>query len=223
MKDRRIRGVIFDQDGLLFDTERLSVEAWNLAGDELGFHLEESFLRTIRGANAQDAAKRFQQAFGDAFDFWKLRERKQEIFLRMLRAREMPVKPGVHELLGYLKEQNYKVALATASSREYSKENLRRAGIEEFFSCMVTGDMVKQAKPNPEIFQKAAGMLGEEPARCLVLEDSINGVEAGIQGGFITVMVPDLTQPEEALRQRLHRVCGSLLEVRDWMMEERIA
>lgn len=221
MKDRTICGVIFDQDGLLFDTERLSAEAWDVAGDELGFHLQEAFLCTIRGANAQDAARRFREVFGDAFDFWKLRERKQEHFLRMLREREMPVKPGVHELLAYLKEKNYKMALATASSREYSAENLKRAGIESFFSCMVTGDMVKQAKPNPEIFWKAAELMGEEPAHCLVLEDSINGVEAGIQGGFVTVMVPDLTQPDEKLKGRADRVCNSLLEVRDWLMEEQ--
>ena len=221
MKDRTIRGVIFDQDGLLFDTERLSAEAWDMAGDELGFHLQESFLCTIRGANAQDAARRFGEVFGEAFDFWKLRERKQEHFLRMLRERDMPVKPGAYELLAYLKENNYKVALATASSREYSVENLKRAGIESFFSYMVTGDMVKQAKPNPEIFWKASKLMEEKPAHCLILEDSINGVEAGIQGGFVTMMVPDLTQPEEKLRQRLNRVCGSLLEVRDWLMEEQ--
>ena len=84
---------------------------------------------------------------------------------------------------------------------------------------MITGDMVKEAKPNPEIFLKAAEALGEKPENCLVLEDSLNGVEAGIKGGFVTVMVPDLTQPDEELRQRVDRVCGSLLEVRDWLTE----
>ena len=219
MENKKIRGVIFDQDGLLFDTERISVEAWNLAGDELGFHLEESFLCTIRGANAQDSAIRFRERFGDAFDFLKLRKRKQEHFMRILREREMPVKLGARELLIYLQEQEYKVALATASTREYSMENLERAGLTEFFSLMITGDMVQQAKPNPEIFLKAAEKMGEEPRHCLVLEDSLNGVEAGIQGGFVTIMVPDLTQPDQKLRSRVERVCDSLLEVRDWLME----
>ena len=190
-----------------------------MAGNELGFHLEESFLCTIRGANANDAARRFKERFGDEYDFLKLRGRKQEIFVKMLREMEMPVKPGVKELLTYLREKGYKIAMATASAREYSMDNLRLAGIDEFFDHVITGDMVKEAKPNPEIFLKAAEALGEKPENCLVLEDSLNGVEAGIKGGFVTVMVPDLTQPDEELRQRVDRVCGSLLEVRDWLTE----
>ena len=110
----------------------------------------------------------------------------------MLREMEMPVKPGVKELLTYLREKGYKIAMATASAREYSMDNLRLAGIDEFFDHVITGDMVKEAKPNPEIFLKAAEALGEKPENCLVLEDSLNGVEAGIKGGFVTVMVPDL-------------------------------
>lgn len=221
MEKRTINGVIFDQDGLLFDTERISVSAWNKAGDELGFYLEESFLKTIRGANAKDAVRRFEEEFGGAFDFWKLRERKQEHFLKMLREREMPVKPGAHELLRYLRDKGYKVALATASAREYSMDNLRLAGIEDFFQAVITGDMVTEAKPNPEIFLKAAEVLGEEPGHCLVLEDSLNGVEAGLRGGFVTIMVPDLTEPDESLKERVCRVCSSLLEVRDWLAKEQ--
>ena len=221
MEKGTIHGVIFDQDGLLFDTERLSAVAWKLAGDELGFYLEESFLKTIRGANASDAARRFQETFGDRFDFWKLRARKQEHFLRILRENEMPVKPGARELLCYLRQEGYKVALATASAREYSMENLRLAGIEEFFQEIITGDMVGEAKPNPEIFLKAAKALKEEPARCLVLEDSLNGVEAGLRGGFVTIMVPDLTEPDENLRGRVNRVCASPFEVKDWLIKEQ--
>lgn len=219
METRKINGVIFDQDGLLFDTERISIKAWDMAGNEMGFHLKEDFLCTIRGANANDAARRFRERFGEEYDFLKLRGRKQDIFVKMLREREMPVKPGVRELLVYLREKGYKIAMATASAREYSMDNLRLAGINEFFDYVITGDMVKEAKPNPEIFLKAAEALGEKPERCLVLEDSINGVEAGLKGGFVTVMVPDLTQPDDGLRQRVARVCGSLLEVRDWLAE----
>lgn len=217
---RKIKAVIFDQDGLMFDTERVSAEAWKLAGDELGFHLEESFLCTIRGVNYQDFCRRAKEAFGDSIDYMGLRNRKQEIFQQLLAERGIPVKPGLKELLSYLKEKKYKIALATASARERTLKNLREVGVEDYFEYIITGDMVTQAKPNPELFLKSAEVLGEAPENCMVLEDSLNGIEAGIRGGFVTVMVPDLTQPDEELRRRVSRVCASLYEVKE-LLESR--
>lgn len=217
---KRIHAVIFDQDGLMFDTERMSVEAWNIAGAEMGIHLEESFLCTIRGMNYRDTEKRFQEVFEGQFDYNKLRQRKKECFKQLRDSRPLPVKPGLCQLLAYLKEKNYKIALATAGEREYSLRNLREAGVESYFEYIISGDMVTQAKPNPELFLKSAEVLGEKPEDCLVLEDSLNGVEAGIRGGFFTIMVPDLTQPDETLRSRVNRVCTSLLEVKEFLENE---
>jgi len=211
--ERKIRAVIFDQDGLMFDTERLSSESWDLAGEEIGFYIKEDFLCTIRGMNRQDAAGRFREVFGDELDFEDLRERKNRHFQKILKTRGVPVKPGLRELLAYLREHDYKIILATASTREYSMHNLKETGIDSYFSQMVTGDMVKHAKPEPEVFLRAARLLGEAPENCMVLEDSLNGVEAGLRGGFVTVMVPDLTQPDEALRGRVDAVCSTLHEV----------
>lgn len=219
----KIKAVIFDQDGLMFDTERLSAEAWELAGADMGIQVGEEFLKTIRGTNAQDALIRMAEYFaGTGIDPVRLREKKKEYFSRIRSERPLPVKPGLYELLAYLKKQGYGIALATASDREYSLENLKEAGIADYFAHMITGDMVARAKPSPEIFIKAAQALGEAPEHCLVLEDSINGVEAGLAGGFVTVMVPDLTRPDEALTGRLFRVCESLFEVRDLLAQEDI-
>ena len=220
MKERTIKAVIFDQDGVMFDTERMSAKAWELAGNDLGVVLEESFLCTIRGMNYQDATALFEKWSGDrGIDCEDLRRRKKEYFTRMRKEQPLPVKPGLHELLAYLKGQGYKIALATGSTKEYSLENLREAGVESYFGHIISGDMVEHAKPSPDIFLKSAQVLGERPEHCLVLEDSLNGVEAGISGGFITVMVPDMTQPDEKLRARVDRVCDSLLEVKGWLQE----
>lgn len=217
MTDKTIKAVIFDQDGLMFDTERLSMEAWNIVGVECGICMEESFLCSIRGMNIQDAAKRFQEVFGDALDFTSFKQKKQECLARMLEERGVPVKPGLLELLAFLREQGYKTALATASTKEYTLYNLRETGTEPYFDYMITGDMVEHAKPNPEVFLKSAEALGETPEHCMVLEDSVNGVEAGIRGGFFTVMVPDITQPDDELSRRVDRVCSSLLEVKEML------
>lgn len=217
MINRDVKAVIFDQDGLMFDTERISVEAWHLVGEEWGIHLEEEFLSTVRGMNVRDAAERFRQELGGSVDYVRFKEEKQERFETMLRQRGVPVKPGLKELLVFLKEHGYKIAMATASTKEYSLENLREAGIEDYFDYIITGDMVIHAKPDPEVFLKSAEALGERPENCMVLEDSLNGLEAGLRGGFITVMVPDLTQPDEALRSRVDCVCTSLFQVKEML------
>lgn len=217
---RKVNAVIFDQDGVMFDTERMSAEAWELAGQETGVFLREDFLCTIRGMNAQDAAARYCQVYGaEPGEFEELRRKKKCHFDRLIAERGVPVKPGLAELLAYLKKQGIKTAMATGSMRDYSMRNLNGAGIADYFPVLITGDMVEQSKPSPEVFLKAAAALGEEPGHCMVLEDSLNGVEAGIRGGFITVMVPDLTRPDEALAKRLFRVCESLTEVKDLLEE----
>lgn len=217
---RDIRAVIFDQDGVMFDTERMSSKAWNKAGEELGIEVEESFLCTIRGMNYQDATARFEEKYGSrGIDYEELRRRKKEYFTAMRRELPLPVKPGLYELLAYLKEQGYQIALATGSTKEYSLSNLEEAGVAQYFAHIISGDMVEHAKPSPDIFLKSAEVLGEKPENCLVLEDSLNGVEAGIRGGFVTVMVPDMTQPDETLRGRVEAVCESLLDVREWLAQ----
>ncbi|MDO4267896.1 MAG: HAD family phosphatase [Eubacteriales bacterium] len=210
-----IKAVIFDQDGLMFDTERISGEAWRQAEKGFGIHVDDAFLNTIRGMNAADAKQRFCQAFGEQLDFEALRSRKRRIFEELLLQEGIPVKPGLYELLDYLKENGYPAAVASASSHSYTERNLRSTGIDGYFCCMVTGDMVERAKPDPAIFLQAARLLGKQPEECLVLEDSINGVEAGLRGGFVTVMVPDIARPDERLRRRVKRVCSSLLEVKE--------
>ena len=203
----------------MFDTERISKEAWHVVGGQMGIQLDESFLSTIRGANAADVSRRLLEKFGDQIDTEELRKRKYKYFRKILKERELPIKPGLYELLNYLEKNGYKIALATSSTREYSIDNLKRAGIENYFKYMVTGNMVKRAKPDPELFLKAAMEMDVSPSQCMVLEDSINGVEAGVRGGFLTIMVPDLTMPNKILNWHPHQICASLLEVRDLIAE----
>lgn len=216
MKEK-INAVIFDQDGLMFDTERLMAEAWYMVGNEQGFPMNEAYLSSTRGMNHEDAKRRFAECFGTSHDFYAARRRKKELFMEILEARGLPVKPGLRELLVFLKEHGYKTALATASDKAYALRNLKEAQIEPYFDYIISGDMVTHAKPNPEIFLKAAEALGEAPENCMVLEDSLNGVKAGIQGDFFTVMVPDMTQPDEELRSKLSGFCASLFEVKEMM------
>jgi HAD superfamily hydrolase (TIGR01509 family) len=207
----------------MFDTERLSAVCWERARKELNLKIElpESFLCTMRGMIAADAEKVFKAQFGEDFDYQTLRTCKQKHFLKLLRSEGVPVKPGLLKLLAYLKQNDYKIVLATASNQEYSRTNLLETGIDGYFAYMVTGDMVHHAKPDPEVFLKAAELVGEAPENCLVLEDSLNGVRAGLTGGFHVIMVPDLTEPTEELREKADAVCASLADVIGWLEKDR--
>lgn len=213
MEKPTINAVIFDQDGLMFDTERMSEGIWYRVADELGIPIYDELLASIRGMNADDSYGLFREYYGDTVDIRAFRERKREVFLREVREKGVLVKPGLRKLLVWLREHGYRMAVATASREEYTRRNLEETGISEYFAAVTNCDMVKHAKPDPELFLKAAQMLNEKPEHCLVLEDSRKGLEAGLRGGFVTVMVPDIWQPTEELRGRLYRVCRSLDEV----------
>lgn len=213
--------VIFDQDGLMFDTERISAGAWDLAGKELGVEVREDFLKTIRGKNYPDAVPLFRKEFAGKCDFEELWRRKREIYAVLLKEQDLPVKPGLRELLAWLSGQGIPRAVATASALDYTRTNLERTGLLSCFNAIITGDQVTHAKPDPELFLKAAQALGQAPQNCLVLEDSLNGVQAGINGGFITIMVPDLTQPDEELKRRADAVCPSLFDVLSLLKEAK--
>lgn len=214
---KQIKAVIFDMDGILFDTERLSKEVWNNVGKKWGCEFDEEFLSGLRGGNLTMLKQAFFAKFGGDLDFESIWKEKTQLFLQRLETEGVPVKKGARELLPYLKEKGYLLALATGSGGNQTMWNLRNTGLENYFDAMVCGDQVTKSKPNPEIFLKAAEKLHTEPQQCLVIEDSINGITAALEGGFCVVMVPDLTMPDRNIRQKLNGVLKDLTEVPEFL------
>lgn len=215
-----IKAVIFDMDGLMFDTERLSAKYWIQAGKEQGLSVGEEFLSGIRGSSKEAAECKFYECFDRTYDYWAIRNRKTELFRGYLERHEIPLKEGLRELLLYLREHQYKVVLATSTARYYALQYLKSADVEQYFNGFVCGDMVTKCKPDPEIFFRAAALVECTPNQCVVLEDSLNGIRAAIDGGFIPVMVPDITQPGKALRAELAANCKDLFEVIAFLKQE---
>ncbi len=209
----RIRGIIFDMDGLMFDTESISARAWRRVGAEKGLDINEKLLSSIRGGSLLNAEARFRECFGDDIDFFKLRNVKLNYVNQEIAEKGLPIKKGLVELMTFLKGNNYGISLATSTNTREAMKLLEMADLTTFFDAFVCGDMVTKSKPNPEIFYRAAGILELLPQECLVLEDSINGILAAINGGFAAVMVPDLTEPDIDLEKKLYAKCESLLHV----------
>lgn len=194
-----IRGVIFDMDGLMLDTEKLLARYWMQAAREAGFPMEMEHVLGIRSLAAIYAKPKLQGIFGEDFDYEGIRARRRELTAQHLAEHGIETKKGLHELLAYLKETGRKIAVATATDRERADDYLTRAGVHAYFDVFVCGDMVHKGKPDPEIYLTACRALGLAPEECMALEDSPNGIRSAHAAGCVAVMVPDLSEPDEEL------------------------
>ena len=208
-----IRGIIFDKDGTLHDTEKVFREAWRLAAEDLGVPDIEATVRDCTGVNLSDTAVYWGKKYPDIpFDVYL--ERRQHHFNEIVRD-GVPVKAGAVELLTHLTEQGYVVGLATSTPYATTMEHLERTDMARFFapSAIVTGDMVTRGKPHPEIFLTAAKRLGIEPADCIGVEDSNNGLRSVHAAGMRAVFVPDLMPAAEDVEPLIWRTCATLADL----------
>ncbi len=187
-----LHSVVFDMDGLLFDSERIVKQSWDTAGDILGYpRLGEHIYHTL-GQNRASRRAYFLSVYGPGFPYERFQDLSREAFRRQVRLHGLPVKTGAKELLDFLREEGIPCALATSSSRDYCLGNLRAAHIEHCFRQILTGDMVTHSKPHPEIYASACRLLGASPARSIALEDSPNGIRSAHAAGLNPVLIPDL-------------------------------
>ncbi len=210
-----IKAVIFDMDGLILDTEKLLVKYWCQAANEAGFPMQREHALNIRSLARKFAIPYLQGEFGEGFDYVKIRTRRMELMTEALLRDGLELKKGIKELLTFLKEQNIPAAVATATDYERAKDYLVKTGIFDCFDRIVCATMVENGKPKPDIYLYAASQLGFAPEECMALEDSPNGVRSASSAGCITVMVPDLTQPDEELEKLIFAKADSLLDVPD--------
>lgn len=200
-------------DGVIFDSERLYIECCEEAAEALGMErITEACYRCI-GVTVDITVRILNEAYGDAELVREFRRRAGALFAEKYRAGLLQMKPGVTELLGCLKERGIRTAVASSTATEIVERELTDAGIRDGFAVVVGGDQAGRSKPNPDIFLKAAELLGVSPSNCVVIEDSFNGIRAAKAAGMTAVMVPDLLQPDEEIRALADTVAESLLQV----------
>lgn len=194
-----IKAVIFDKDGTLHDTEKVYHRAWREAAEQTGVPRIMEFVALCTGTNVTRTEELWQEVYGDAFafrPFWDLRN----VLYDDLIAREgLPIKPGAYELLDHLKANGYQIGLATSTNASRVERHLVQSDMKKYFDAVVTGDTVSRGKPAPDIFLIAAERLGIDPAECMGVEDSFNGVRAVKAAGMYTVMAPDMIAPTQEI------------------------
>ena len=211
---RKADAVIFDMDGLIFDTEPLYRDAIMAAASDGGHDMPLAFYLGTIGLPGEATRALFNERFGKDFDFdgfWMTASKRYY----ELAASQLRLKAGVVELLDLLDDLRLPRAIATSSLHEDVRHHLGAHGLLDQFQAVVAQGDYARGKPNPDPYLKAAERLGVEPARCLALEDSYTGVRAASNAGMMTIMVPDLlaaTAEMEKLcaciARDLHQVCA---------------
>ena len=205
--------VVFDMDGLLLDSERIALDTFLEACDhfQLGNQFDV-FCRCI-GTSRARSLEVIGEGFGERVhqeEFWSV----WDVKYKASKAWEaIPLKAGVIPLLRRLSDARIPLAVATATRTDEAKVKLASVGLLDYFFTIIGGDQVVRGKPDPDIYLRAAEALGVDPARCLALEDSENGVKAATAAGMTVIQVPDLVQPSAELRRLGHAVHTSLEEV----------
>lgn len=219
----KIVAVVFDMDGVLFDTERIGVQCWTEAAEPTGLQNAREIARMCIGRTIPGTKEVFMEEAakqGVALDFEKLHEDCARLILEKEERDGLPVKHGVHEILEYLYERKIPVALATSSKKDIVLSHLEKTGITKYFRKIVTGDMVSHGKPAPDIYIKACEELEAAPENVIAIEDSFNGIRSASAAGLHPIMVPDQLQPTEEILLLAETKCDSLLEVRKLLQEK---
>lgn len=207
--------LLFDLDGLMIDSERIGHDSWRKAGEELGVPVSNELLDGLVGL-AHGRTEAFATSIlGDAELAKTLRSASSRHYWKMLEEGEIPLKTGIVELLTWITQHNIQRAVATSTQRTLADLKLARSGLIQYFSVTVAGDEVTHTKPAPDLYLAAAAKLGVAPESCIVLEDSIYGLQAGRAAGMQVILVPDLAKPEDSHVSEALAVCEDLHQALD--------
>lgn len=222
-----MREIIFDMDGVIFDSERAVYNGWQELADKYGFKdLEIPYAKCI-GVNSSMTRRIFLEFYGEDFPYDKYCKEQSINYHRRYEHGNLPLKPGVLELLTYLRQENFLIAIASSTRTEVVRNQISAAGLSEYFDVIVGGDQVTESKPNPAIFIRAAEQLQimenipqEEMLdyhEVYVIEDSYNGIRAAFNAGMIPIMVPDMLEPNDEICEKAQTVQSDLIEVKKWL------
>ena len=199
----KIKGILFDMDGLILDTEKLYTRFWMEAANALGYPMSRDQALGMRSLSRQFGAAKLQSYFGRLIDYEEVRLKRIELMNAFIEKEGVEAKSGVFELMEYLKENGIRTAIATSSPLERTEKYLASVGLANVFDKLISGYMVKKGKPEPDIYQFAATELGLEPGECLAVEDSPSGILSASRAGCFPVMIPDQDEPTEETEQLL--------------------
>lgn len=217
LRGQEYTAVVFDMDGVIFDSERLVIECWKVIADKYGVVNVESVCRECLGINKEASKRKFIDYYGEDFPYDEYKEEMSALYHERYSDGRLPMKPGIKELLVFLKAKGKKTALASSTRKQVVTQELTDAGLIEYFDEIICGDMVARSKPAPDIYLKACECLGVPPEEAYAVEDSYNGIRSASGAGLKPVMVPDLAEPTKEMEELSEVILSSLLEVKEYL------
>ncbi len=209
-----ITTVIFDMDGLLFNTEPIYFECYKKAAAMDGLDFPFELYESCVGISREEASRFMSQHYGPNVDVERMHQRTYALFEEYMAAEgEIDFRPGAKEAVEFFYNRGLKVALASSNITRWVMFLLKKKGIERYFSSVTTSDDVSRPKPDPEVYLKTVQKLGVDVSECLVFEDSVAGATAAISAQMRTCVVPQLKQPNNYVRQHAFKVYESLQDI----------
>lgn len=216
-----IRGVLFDLDGVIIDTEKLYTRFWAEAANELGWPMTREQALQLRSLGAAQGQPKLEAFFGPGVSYAAIRARRIELMEAYIEANGVEEKPGVRELLVFLKEQGIPCAITSSSSIPVIRRHLGSLGLLDHFTVLCSGKDVPNGKPAPDIYLYGAECIGIPAEACLAVEDSPAGIEAAWRAGCMAVIVPDQDQPDQVTLSRSFAKADTLADLIDLIREGR--
>lgn len=214
-----MKAVVFDMDGVLFDTESVGFAAWDYACKKLGIAPASGLAYKTLGMNAAAVDGILKEYYGENFELEAFHRLCREYTYTYFAENGVPQKPYAHDALNALKNSGFQIALASSTGKTGVLRNLESAGITGYFEAVISGDMTERSKPAPDIYLKAAEALGVPARSCFAVEDSRNGILSAHGAGMKVIMVPDLWQGDKETDGLLFAKCENLKAAADMILK----
>jgi len=210
---RPIRGILFDMDGLVLDTEKLFTRFWIEAADLHGHPMTRQQALGMRSLSKTAGQAQLERYFGPGADYAAIRSTRIRLMSAFIEEHGVEPKPGIYALMDYLDSRNIPAAITSSSPVDRIESYLKPLNLYHRFAKICSGHEVPRGKPEPDIYLHGAAQLGLRPEECLALEDSPAGILSAYRAGCLPVIIPDQDQPSAATLPLLYAKADSLTDI----------
>lgn len=222
MDAKKIRAVFFDLDGTLIDTEKYYNRIWPKAFAHFGYEISAKECLDVRSLGNPHILEWMQKRFGEKVECEDIRKLARKMVNELIETEGLHLKKGVVECLEFLKSKKVFISIVTATAIERTEKCLDQVNIRKYFDEVISATMVDFGKPAPDVYLMAANVANVKPEECMAVEDSPNGAMSAINAGMNVIMVPDLSEPDEELKNKLLTRLNSLDELENFVNKNNI-